>query len=1036
MRLSDLAIKRPVLAIVMSLVLILFGLFSYQTLSVREYPNVDKPNVSISTTYRGASADIIESQITQVIEDAVAGIGGVTRINSSSREESSSVNVEFDLSRDIESATNDVRSRVSRIVSQLPDEADAPRISKTESDARPIMWLSMTSARMGPLELTDYAERNLVDPLSTVNGVASVRIGGARRYAMRIWLDTSALAAHSLTVQDLENAIRAQNVQLPSGRIESSEREFNIRTESDLKTPEEFQRVIVRNDERGMIRLGDVAEVEVGAENERTGLRVNGQAAVGLGVIRQSGSNVLEVAEGVKDVVDRLQPSLPDGVSLIVSYDQSVFISQSIQEVFIALGIAMLLVVLVIFLFLRSVRATFIPAVAIPVSIIATLSILAALDYSVNVLTLLALVLAIGLVVDDAIVVLENIHRRIELGEPPLLAASRGSKQVAFAVIATTIVLVAVFLPISFLEGTTGRLFREFGVAVAAAVMFSSFVALTLTPMLCSKLLVEQSKEGIFYRSTELIFDKLASAYRFGLSFAVALPVIMIAVAVLVSAVAYEFYNRLPKEFAPTEDRGIFFIPVKAVEGASFDYTERNVRKIEALLNPLVEQGDAVRVFALVGSFSRPGPVNTAFMFSRLVPWEERERSQQQIVRSVFPGLLSIPGVRAFAINPASLGQRSFGAPVDVIVRGPSYEVINEWVDRVIERAAENPGLLNVDKDYSESQPQIFVDIDRDRASDLGVSIATIGRTLETLMGSRNVSTYEEGGKQYDVIMRARIEDRSSQNDLEKVYVRSDRSNRLIPLSNFVSLSEAAGSAELKRTDRLRAVRITASLGPGYTLEQALGYLENLVLEDLTDEARISFGGLSRTFKDSNKALLFTFVTAFLVVFLALAAQFESFIHPIIIMTSVPLAVTGALGAMLFYGLSLNVYSQIGIIMLIGLTAKNAILIVEFANQLRDEGMSVKEAVVEASVIRLRPILMTTISTALGAVPLAVASGAGAESRETIGVVIIGGVLFSTVLSLGVVPVFYLLLARFSKPSSYLSDHLNQLEQKFHTREN
>ncbi len=1036
MKLPDLAIKRPVLAIVMSLVLILFGLFSYQTLSVREYPNVDKPNVSISTTYRGASADIIESQITQVIEDAVAGIGGVTRINSSSREESSSVNVEFDLSRDIESATNDVRSRVSRIVSQLPDEADAPRISKTESDARPIMWLSMTSARMGPLELTDYAERNLVDPLSTVNGVASVRIGGARRYAMRIWIDTSALAAHSLTVQDLENAIRAQNVQLPSGRIESAEREFNIRTESDLKTPEEFRRVIVRNDERGMIRLGDVAEVEVGAENERTGLRVNGQAAIGLGVIRQSGSNVLEVAEGVKDVVDRLQSSLPDGVNLIVSYDQSVFISQSIQEVFIALGIAMVLVVLVIFVFLRSVRATFIPAVAIPVSIIATLSILAALDYSVNVLTLLALVLAIGLVVDDAIVVLENIHRRIELGEPPLLAASRGSKQVAFAVIATTVVLVAVFLPISFLEGTTGRLFREFGVAVAAAVMFSSFVALTLTPMLCSKLLVEQSKEGIFYRSTELIFDKLASAYRFGLRFAVALPVVIIAVAVLVSAVAYEFYNRLPKEFAPTEDRGIFFIPVKAVDGASFEYTERNVRKIEALLNPLVEQGDAVRVFALVGSFSRPGPVNTAFMFSRLVPWEERERSQQEIVRSIFPGLLSIPGVRAFAINPASLGQRSFGAPVDVIVRGPSYEVINEWVDRVIERASENPGLLNVDKDYSESQPQIFVDIDRDRASDLGVSIATIGRTLETLMGSRNVSTYEEGGKQYDVIMRARIEDRSSQNDLEKVYVRSDRSNRLIPLSNFVSLNEAAGSAELKRTDRLRAVRITASLGPGYTLEQALGYLENLVEEEATDEARISFGGLSRTFKDSNKALLFTFVTAFLVVFLVLAAQFESFIHPIIIMTSVPLAVTGALGAMLFYGLSLNVYSQIGIIMLIGLTAKNAILIVEFANQLRDEGMSVKEAVVEASVIRLRPILMTTISTALGAVPLAMAAGAGAESRETIGVVIIGGVLFSTFLSLGIVPVFYLLLARFSKPSSYLSDHLNQLEHKFRTREN
>ncbi len=1035
MRISDLAIKRPVLAIVLSMVLVLFGLFSYQSLSVREYPNVDKPNVSISTTYRGASADIIESQITQLIEDAVAGIGGVSRINSSSREESSSINVEFDLSRDIESATNDVRSRVSRIVSQLPEEADAPRISKTESDARPIMWLSMASTKLSPLELTDFAERNLVDPLSTVNGVASVRIGGARRYAMRIWTNTGALAAHDLTVQDLENAVRAQNVQLPSGRIESFNKEFNIRTESDLKSAEEFRRIIIRHDEQGLIRLGDVASVEVGAENERTGLRVNGNDSVGLGIIRQSGSNVLEVAEGVKKVVKKLQRGLPESITLKVSYDQSIFISQSIKEVFVALGIAMILVVAVIFIFLRSVPATFIPAMAIPVSIISTLSVLAVLGYSVNVLTLLALVLAIGLVVDDAIVVLENIHRRIELGEPPLLAASRGAKQVAFAVIATTVVLVAVFLPISFLEGTTGRLFREFGVAVAAAVVFSSFVALTLTPMLCSKLLVEQSREGWFFKSTEFFFELLARGYKAGLNFASNFPILVVALAIGISALAYNFYNQLPKEFAPTEDRGFFFIPVKAIEGASMEYTERNVRKIEDLLSPLVTNGEAESVFALVGSFSRPGPVNTAFMFSRLVTWDKRERSQQEIVSSIFPDLLSVPGVRAFAINPASLGQRGWQAPVQVIVGGPSYEIINEWVDRVLVRAKENGRLLNLDKDFTETQPQILVDIDRDRASDLGVSIETIGRTLETLMGARNISSYDDGGKQYDVILRARLEDRSSQDDLNRVYVRSTSSGRLIPISNFVSLKETAGSAELKRSDRLRAVRISASLEDGYTLEEALTYLEELVVEEAGDDARVSFGGLSRTYKDSNTALLFTFATAFLLVFLALAAQFESFIHPIIIMTSVPLAVTGALGAMLFYGLSLNVYSQIGIIMLIGLTAKNAILIVEFANQLRDEGLALREAIIEASVIRLRPILMTTISTALGAVPLAMAVGAGAESRETIGIVIIGGVLFSTILSLGVVPVFYLLLARFSRPSGYLADKLSQLEGKYRVME-
>lgn len=1030
MTLSELSIKRPVLAIVLSLVLILFGLFSFQSLSVREYPNVDKPNVSISTTYSGASGEIIESQITQIIEDAVAGISGVERITSTSREESSSINVEFSLSRDIESATNDVRARVSRVVGLLPDEADSPRISKTESDARPILWLSLSSDRLSPLELTDFAERNLVDPLSTVDGVARVRIGGERRFAMRVWVDTEAMAARSLTVQDLETAIRAQNVQLPSGRIESLTKEFTIRTKSNLTTPDEFRAIILRNDDRGLIRLGDVARVEIGAENERTTLRINGKDSVGLGIIRQSGSNVLEVANGVKAVAERLQTVLPEGITLKQSYDQSIFISQSIKEVFFALGIAMLLVVAVIFLFLRSIPATLIPAVAIPVSIISTLTILAALDYSVNVLTLLALVLAIGLVVDDAIVVLENIHRRIEMGEPPLLAANRGAKQVSFAVVATTVVLIAVFLPISFLEGETGRLFREFGVAVAAAVMFSSFVALSLTPMLCSKLLVVQKKESWFYRSTEFFFEKLSAGYRLGLSFAIRMPLLIVAVSLTVSLLAYNLYTVLPKEFAPTEDRGFFFVPVKAEEGASFEYTERNVQKIEKVLQPILDSGEAQSVFALVGSFSRPGPVNTAFMFSRLVRWEERERSQQEIVSSVFPGLLAVPGVRAFAINPKSLGQRGFSAPVQVIVGGPSYTEINEWVDRIIERARENPKLLNLDKDYSENQPQIQVSIDRDRASSLGVTIEAVGRTLETLMGSRTVTRFEQGGKQYDVIMRARAEDRTTQDDLNKVYVRSGKTGDFIALSNFVTFSETAGPSELKRTDRLRSIVIEASLGDGYTLNEAINYLEQIVLEEVGDEARISYGGLSKTFKESSNAMIFTFATALLVVFLALAAQFESFIHPVIIMTSVPLAITGALGAMLYFGITLNVYSQIGVIMLIGLTAKNAILIVEFANQLRQEGLALKEAVIEASVIRLRPILMTTISTALGAVPLALATGAGAESREAIGIVIIGGVIFSTVLSLGVVPVFYLLLARFSKPTGYVAAKLEQLEQK------
>ena len=1028
MRLPELAIKRPVLAIVCSAVLVLFGLFSYQSLSVREYPDVDSPHVSIQTGYRGAAAEIMESQITQVIEDAIAGISGIERIWSSSREEYSSVNVEFSLDRDIESATNDVRDRVSRIVNLLPEEADLPRIQKAESDAQAILWLSLTSDRLNQLELTDYAERTLVDPISTVNGVAQVRIGGARRYAMRIWLDPAAMAARGVTIGDIEDAIREQNVQIPSGRIESSMREFSIKTRSDLRTPEEFRRIIIYDEVEGRVHLGDVARIEVAPENDRTNLRVNGRAGVGLGIVRQSGANVLEVANGVKEIARQLERNLPEGVTIRTSYDQSVFISQSIKEVFIALGIAMVLVILVIFLFLRSVAATFIPAVAIPVSIISTLIILAALDYSVNVLTLLALVLAIGLVVDDAIVVLENIHRRIEEGEPPLLAANRGAKQVGFAVIATTIVLIAVFIPISFLDGTTGRLFREFGVAVAAAVMFSSFVALTLTPMLCSKLLVEAKKEGWFYRSTERLFTGLAAGYGKLLGWTLKIPLVVVALAIGFSALAYSFYQAIPKEFAPTEDRGVFFVSVRAPEGATMEYTKRNVEKIDAVLKPLGDSGEATSFFAFLGTFRQPGPTNEAFMFARLVPWEERERSQQDIVKSVFPGLLSIPGVRAFAINPGSLGQRGFSAPVQVNIGGPTYDVINGWVDRVIERAQENPQLLNLDKDYEETQPQIHVEIDRARASNLGVSIETIGRTLETLMGARNVTTYDQGGKQYEVIVQAQEENRRTGDDLTNIYVRSETSDQLIPLSSFVSLTERAGPGDLNRVDRLRSVQISASLGPDYSLEEALNYLETLIREEAGQNATITYDGLSRSYKDSNQALVFTFVTALLVVFLALAAQFESFIHPLIIMTTVPLAVTGALGSILLTGLTLNVYSQIGMIMLIGLTAKNAILIVEFANQLRDEGKEILVAIQEAAIIRLRPILMTTISTALGAVPLAVATGAGAESREAIGIVIIGGLIFSTVLSLFVVPVVYILLARFSRPSGYLAARLNELE--------
>jgi multidrug efflux pump len=1029
MILSDTSIKRPVLATVMSLVLVLFGLFGYQRLSVRQLPDVDAPIISITTVYRGASAAIIEGQVTQVIEDAIAGIEGVNTITSTSQEESSRVSIEFSLDREMDSAANDVRDRVSRAVRQLPVEADAPRIAKSDSDARAVMWVALTSDRLSGTELTDYADRFLVDRLSIVKGVASVRIGGGRRYAIRIWLDKNALAARELTVQDVETALRRQNILLPSGRIESVQREVAVRTDSSLRTVEDFEKVVVRESGGYFVRLGEVAEIELGAENNRSDLRVFGRSAVGLGIVKQSKSNTLAVANGIKAEMELLRDSLPQGVGIEVAYDQSVFIGRAIYEVFIAISIALAMVIAVNFIFLRSLRATLIPAVAIPVSVIGSLSVLAALGYSINILTLLAVVLAIGLVVDDAIVVLENIHRRIEEGEDPLLASVRGTRQIAFAVIATTVVLVAVFVPISFMQGSIGRMFGEFGITVATAVLFSSFVALTLTPMMCSKLLVPVAEESYFFRITNRFFDGMHSLYRWLLVRMLGMPLVVLAVGLVVSVSAYGLWAFIPKENAPVEDRGSIFIPVTAPDSASLDYTRRYVAQIENAIQPVIDRGDAWSMLTIIApSFGRPGPVNKAFIILRLVPWDKREIKQSAVVREIFPKILGVPGVRAFAVSPASIGRGRWGAKVQMVIGGPDYKTLTKWRDDFLNHARGIRGLINVNSNFTETRPELFVDIDRDRAADLNVQVEEIGRTLETLLGSRYVTTYEQNGKLYNVILQARASERSSQRDLSNIYVRSTGSRQLVPLSNLVKFREGGGARELKRTDRMRTITITASLAPGFTQGQAVDALKAMTGEVLPQSARITWAGGSREFLESSGSLYLAFALALLIVFLALAAQFESFVHPFIIMLSVPLAMTGGMGALLYAGVSLNIYSQIGLIMLIGLTAKNAILIVEFANQLRDKGNDILTSVTEASVNRLRPILMTSIATAFGAMPLALADGAGAEARRSLGVVVVGGVSFSTVLSLLVVPVLYLLLARFAKPAGYIERKLNQME--------
>jgi multidrug efflux pump len=1042
MILSDISIKRPVFATVVSLMLIVLGVASLMRLPIREYPAIDPPVVSVTTTYRGASAAVVDTQITELIEAAVAGIEGIKFISSQSRDERSQVTIEFRLTRDVDAASNDVRDRVARTLARLPEQADAPVVAKVDGDARPILWIALVSDQLSGMELTEIARRRFADRLAVVDGVAQVLVVGERKPAMRIWLDRQELAARGMTVQDVEDAIRRENVELPGGRLESTQRELTVRTDTRMNRPEQFRQVVIARSAGGQVLLGDVAQIEVAPEDTRGEYRINGKQAVGLGILRQSTANTLSVADGVKAEVERIRGSVPEGVEVVIGYDESLFISQSIYEVEHALMIALLLVVIVIFFFLRSWRATIIPAVAIPVSIIASFIALAALGFSVNVLTLLGLVLAIGLVVDDAIVVLENVHRRIEEGEHPLLASLRGSREIAFAVIATTLTLVAVFLPLSFMGGNTGRLFTEFGFALAASVMFSGLIALTLTPMMCSKLLRGHAGESRLVRWTEPFFVGMNWLLRVTLRRALAAPLITLGVMGLVCAISVALFQVIPKEFAPIEDRGVVIIPTTGPEGASFAYTREQVQRIERIVQPLMESGEVTSVFATIGGFQRPAQGNVANIFVRLAPWAERERKQQAITAQLMPQLLQIPGARAFALNPPSLGQRGFQPPVQFVIGGSDYATLVTWRDRFLARARENNRLLNLDSNFRETKPELRVDIDRRKAAELGVSIQAVGRTIETMLGSREVTTYVQGGEEYKVMLQARESDRATPYDLQNIFVRANiqgvnqfggstnTAAGLVPLSNVVTLSERARAQSLAREDRVRAITITASLAPGYPLGEALAYMEGIAREVLPPEARISYRGQSLEFKESSGALYVTFALALLVVFLVLAAQFESFIHPLIILLSTPLAVTGGLLALHLTGNTLNVFSQIGMILLIGLMAKNGILVVEFANQLRDRGLSVHDAVLEASVVRLRPILMTSIATVFGAVPLAMATGAGAESRQAIGVVIVGGVTLSTFLTLYAVPALYLLLAGFTRPIGAIAAKLSDLEKR------
>ena len=1014
MLISDVSVKRPVFATVISLLLVAFGLIAFDRLPLREYPDIDPPVVSVETTYPGAAANVVENRITELIEDRVSGVEGIRFIESTSEDGRSVINIEFAIGRDVDAAANDIRDRVSTILDDLPDEADPPEIQKVDTNEDVIMWLNLASDRMSVPELTDYADRYLVDRFSVLDGVARVRVGGGQVYAMRIWLDRSELAARNLTVADVEAALRAENLELPAGSIDSALRQFTVRTQRSFRSAEDFSRLVLARGEDGyLVRLGDVARVERGTAEDRLFFRGNGVPMVGIGIIKQSTANTLAVAKAAKAEMEHINASLPEGMALKQSYDSSVFVEGAIREVYKTLFIAIGMVIGVIYLFLGSARATLVPAVTVPVSLVATFLVLLALDFSINILTLLALVLAIGLVVDDAIVVIENIHRRMEkYGETRLVAAYRGTRQVGFAVIATTIVLVAVFVPIAFLQGDIGRLFSEFALTMAAAVSFSSFVALSLSPMLASKVLPQNGGKARLSHAVDWAFERVRRGYHVALQAALRHAwVIGVAFAGLLAGSLW-LLEQIPDEYAPKEDRGVFYLMVTGPEGSSYEYIATYMTEIERRMMPMVESGEINRLLVRAPrAFGNFEIFNTGIVINVLNDWSAR-RSAWEIMDEVRERLKDLPGVRVFPVMRQGFGAR-IQKPVQFVIGGGTYEELAEWRNVLVEKInAENPGLVGLDWDYKETKPQLRVVIDYDRAAELGVTVGSIGRTLETMLGSRRVTTYIDAGQEYDVILEGERSTQRTPTNMENIYVRSERTGSLIPLSNLVRLEEFADSLQLNRYNRVRAITLEANLADGVALGDALANLERLVRDNLPGSVIIDYKGQSRDYKFAGGSILFAFVLGIAVVFLVLAAQFESWVHPLVIMFTVPLAMAGALLGLYISGQTLNLYSQIGLIMLVGLAAKNGILIVEFANQLRDAGRPFREALVEAADVRLRPIVMTGITTAAGSVPLLLSSGAGTETRTVIGTVILAGILAATLFTLFVVPVAYDLLAR------------------------
>jgi len=1012
MKLSDTAIRRPVLASMLSAALVLFGFIGYTRLSVRELPDIDPPVISVTTVLPGANAQVVETAVTDVLEEELSTIQGIRTLSSTSSEQTSNITLEFTLDRPVDVAAQDVRDKVSRVRGRLPVDVLEPVIAKQSADAQPFFWLALSSDNYDLMQLSDIADRLVKARLQSLPGVGSAAIFGERRYSMRVWVEPEALSARGLTVQDVEGAIFSRNVEIPAGRIESTRREFSVRSLGELKTPQEFGEMVVASQGTQLVKLKDVARVELGPEDDRSIFRWKGTPSVAIGVVRQSKANLIDVAKRIRAELPAIQQTLPLGVKLESAFDGSVFVTHSIDDARLTLLIAAILVVLIIFVFLRNVRATIIPGLAIPASIIATFAIMYFLGFSINNFTLLALTIAIGIVVDDAIIVLENAFRhQEELHEQPEEAAVRGTNEIGFAVIATTIALVAVFSPLAFLTGTAGRLLSEFGIAVAGAVVISGFVALTLTPMLCAKILRMQPQHGKVFQLFERGFNALAERYaqllRRAVDHRVAVLLGTLAI-VVVSVVAFVIYppTRLQNELIPDDDRGFFLVVVRGPEGASLPYTDSYVRQVEQI----VGRTPGVRgYFTIVGGFA--GGVNSAFIGVIMEDWGKRP-SVKQTIGGLFPQLMGIPGVLAFPYAPGAIG---FAQPIQYVVQNPDFAKLTDIMGPFVGRVSQVKGLANVQTDLFVNKPELRVTFDRDRAEDLGVPVRDVASALQTFLGGRRVSTFTRNDKLYYVMVQLDPKDRATPSDMRGIYLRG-KGGQLVQLDALANVQEGVGARQINHFNRIPSFTLSASLMPGLAQGEALDSIDAVARQILPPGTTTALAGESREYKESGSAIYFAFVIALIVVFMVLASQFESLLHPWTVLMAVPLAVTGALATLKFAaiihrsGATMNLYSQIGMILLIGLVSKNSILLVEYTNQLREKGLDTVAAVLEAGRIRLRPILMTSVATIMGAVPVAWGVGAGSASRKPLGYAIVGGVFFSTALTLFVVPVAYLVL--------------------------